>query len=90
MKSTISHSFQRPLGPFAVLYEVRQPAQPKSKARNGWQRLLAKRIAAQAKNPDAVVSKAEKILRVNKYSEIGVSTRGAGDRAASIRKTGVC
>jgi hypothetical protein len=30
------------------------------------------------------------ILRKNKYSDIAISTRGAGDRAAMIRKSGVC
>lgn len=30
------------------------------------------------------------ILRKNKYSDVGLSTRGAGDRAAMIRKSGVC
>ena len=77
--------FTRPLGPFAVLYEQRTPAAPAKKQRSGWQRILAKR----AKDGIAKTN-TEKVLRKNSYSEVGLSTRGASDRAAQIRKSGVC
>ena len=32
---------------------------------------------------------AASVLRTNKYSEVAVSTKGAGDRSAQIRKGGV-
>lgn len=82
--SATEQQFQKPLGPFAVLYEQRTPEAPVKKRRSGWQRILAQR----AKDGIAKTN-TEKVLRKNAYSEVGLSTRGAGDRAASIRKTAI-
>ena len=81
------HIFNKPLGPFAVLCEVREPLKPKNKSSNGWERLKAKKLADAARQTAAI--KTAKVLRVNKFSEIGLSTVGACDRAAQIGRTAI-
>ena len=81
------HIFNKPLGPFAVLCEVREPLKPKNKSSNGWERRKAKKLAVAA--PHTAAIKTAKVLRVNKFSEIGLSTVGACDRAAQIGRTSI-
>lgn len=53
--------------------------------------VISMETSAQRKERQAAERQAAmgKILRKNAYSEVGLSTRGAGDRAASIRKTAI-
>lgn len=67
-------TFNRPLGPFACLYEERTPTAPVNKQKSGWQRKLEARIKAEGRNPDSAKAQTDKILRVNKHSDVARST----------------
>jgi hypothetical protein len=82
--------------PFAEIYRPKATPKPQVKKKN--------RGPIRTKEEWAIISletelqrkarqKAEreaKILCKNKYSEVGISTREAGNRAAQIRTAGVC
>ena len=84
---------------FAVLYEPRVKAKPHAKKKNRgpirtkeqWA-VISLETPAQRKERQTAERNAAmaKILRKNQYMEIGVSTVGAGNRAAQIRTSGVC
>jgi hypothetical protein len=85
--------------PWAILYQERPiPDSAQAPKKRGPKRsktewmLIGMEADEQRKERQAAERQAAmgKILRKNSYSEVGLSTRGANDRAAQIRKSGVC
>ena len=84
---------------FSVLYEQRAiPDSAQAPKKRGPKRtkqewvVISMETSAQRKERQTAERNAAmgKIMRKNQYSEVGLSTRGAADRAARIRKSGVC
>lgn len=84
---------------FSVLYEPRViPDSKQAPKKRGPKRtkqewaVISMETSAQRKERQMAERQAAmaKIMRKNKYSEVGLSTRGAGNRAAQIRTNGVC
>lgn len=84
---------------FAVLYEPRAiPDSKQAPKKRGPKRtkqewaVISMETSAQRKERQTAERQAAmaKIMRKNPYSEVGISTREAGNRAAQIRTAGVC
>jgi hypothetical protein len=88
-------NFNRPLGPFAILFEQRQPPAPaprKQKYKTKQERAvialetpLERRTRHAAERQQQMAA----ILRKNPYSEIAISIPGACDRANALRRAAI-
>lgn len=68
------------------------PLSQRTPANSPFAILYQPRMTAQAirsRQPLTAAQRTSLVLTTNKYSELGKSTIGAGDRAASIRKGGI-
>ena len=72
MTTTAQTKFNRPLGPFACLFEGHPPTPPKRKS--GWDHELERRAKAEGGIPNTAKAKTAKVLRVNKHSDVARST----------------
>jgi len=89
-------NFTKPLGPFAILYEPRNTPAPAPIKKNKYKTKKERAVIAletplerrtrHAAERQAVMAA---ILRKNPYTEIGLSTVVAGDRAAAIRSAAI-
>ena len=89
-------TFTRPLGPFAVLYETRPPVDPAPKKRNYKRTKLQESVIAlesteerRARHAAERQQRMAAILRKNPYTEVGLSTVGACDRANALRRAAI-
>lgn len=90
----VQTEFAKPIGPFAILYTPRaEPSEPVAipprgdLSREEWNRINCReRYRAKQAGMTLAEYRTAQVLRENPYSELAVSTKGAGIRADQIRR----